>query len=94
MGLRDDFAKILISEQDLQARIVELGQAINAVYTDDDKPLLVCILKGAFMFLADLVRHLEMRHEVDFMEISTTFSRKLSSLPSERNLTERSSSSR
>jgi hypoxanthine phosphoribosyltransferase len=71
MGLRDDVEKILISEEDLQSRIVELGQAINATYTDDDRPLLVCVLKGAFMFLADLVRHLDMRHEVDFMEISS-----------------------
>ncbi|MCP4543994.1 MAG: hypoxanthine phosphoribosyltransferase [Chloroflexi bacterium] len=69
--MRDDVAKILISEQELQARIAELGQAINATYTDDDRPLLVCVLKGAFIFLADLVRHLEMRHEVDFMEISS-----------------------
>ncbi len=71
MGLRDDVAKILISEQELQARIAELGQELNATYDDDDKPLLVCVLKGAFMFLADLVRHLDMRHEVDFMEISS-----------------------
>jgi hypoxanthine phosphoribosyltransferase len=71
MGLRDDVAKTLISESELQARVAELGREINATYTDDDRPLLVCVLKGAFMFLADLVRHLEMRHEVDFMEISS-----------------------
>ena len=71
MGLRDDVAKVLIPEDVLQARVAELGQAINATYTDADRPLLVCVLKGAFMFLADLVRHLEMRHEVDFMEISS-----------------------
>jgi len=71
MGLRDDVAKILIPEQELQARVAELGRAINATYTDADRPLLVCVLKGAFMFLADLTRHLEMRHEVDFMEISS-----------------------
>jgi hypoxanthine phosphoribosyltransferase len=71
MGLRDDVAKVLISERELQARIAELGQEINATYTDTDRPLLICVLKGAFMFLADLVRHLEMRHEVDFMEISS-----------------------
>ena len=71
MGLRDDIAKILISERDLQARVAELGQAVNAMYTDKDRPLLVCVLKGAFMFLADLTRHLEMRHEVDFMEVSS-----------------------
>ena len=71
MGLRDDVEKALIPEELLQARVVELGQAINATYTDDDRPLLVCVLKGAFMFLADLMRHLEMRHEIDFMEISS-----------------------
>lgn len=71
MGLRDDIAKILIPERELQARVAELGQAINTAYTDEDRPLLVCVLKGAFVFLADLTRHLEVRHEVDFMEISS-----------------------
>ena len=69
--MRDDVAKILISEQEIQARVTELGQQINAAYGDADRLLLVCVLKGAFMFLADLVRHLEVRHEVDFMEISS-----------------------
>jgi hypoxanthine phosphoribosyltransferase len=71
MGMRDDIAKVLIPERELQARVGELGRAINATYTEADRPLLVCVLKGAFMFLADLTRHLEMRHEVDFMEISS-----------------------
>lgn len=71
MGLRDDIAKVLIPEQELQARVAELAQAINATYTDDDRPLLVCVLKGAFVFLADLTRRLEVRHEVDFMEVSS-----------------------
>jgi hypoxanthine phosphoribosyltransferase len=71
MGLRDDLAKILIPEEEIQARVAELGDAINETYTDEDRPLLICVLKGAFMFLADLTRHLKMRHEVDFMEISS-----------------------
>ena len=71
MELRDDVARILISEHKLQARVRELGQEINATYTDEDRLLLVCVLKGAFVFLAVLMRHLEMRHEVDFMEISS-----------------------
>jgi hypoxanthine phosphoribosyltransferase len=64
-------AKILITAPDLQARIAELSGEINLAYTDEDRPLLICILKGAFMFLADLTRHLEMRHEIDFMEVSS-----------------------
>jgi hypoxanthine phosphoribosyltransferase len=71
MGLREDIARILIPEQELQARVAELGHEINATYINDDRLLLVCVLKGAFMFLADLTRHLEIRHEVDFMEISS-----------------------
>ncbi|HHS97583.1 MAG TPA: hypoxanthine phosphoribosyltransferase [Chloroflexi bacterium] len=69
--MRDDVAKVLIPEDALQARIVELAGEINAAYTDEDRPLLVCVLKGAFMFLADLTRHLEIRHEIDFMETSS-----------------------
>ncbi len=71
MGLRDDVARVLIPEDELQARVADLGQAINETYTDEDCPLLVCVLKGAFVFLADLTRHLKVRHEVDFMEISS-----------------------
>ncbi len=79
MGLRDDVAKVLIPEDALQARVAELAREINATYTDADRPLLVCVLKGAFVFLADLTRHLEMRHEVDFMEISSYGARTTSS---------------
>ena len=71
MGLQDAVAKILIPESEVQGRVAELGREISAVYTDDDHLLLVCVLKGAFMFLADLVRHIEVRHAVDFMEISS-----------------------
>ena len=67
----DDIDHILVSEEALQARIAELGRALNENYTDEDLPILVCILKGAFMFLADLTRHLQFRHELDFMEISS-----------------------
>ncbi|MGD8967403.1 MAG: hypoxanthine phosphoribosyltransferase [Anaerolineae bacterium] len=67
----DDIDKILIPEDELQQRIAAVGQEINETFNDGDRPLLVCVLKGAFMFLADLTRHLEMRHEVDFMETSS-----------------------
>ena len=71
MSMYDDVEKVLISEEAIDARIKTLAAEMNAVYSDEALPLLVCILKGAFMFLADLVRHLEFRHEVDFMEISS-----------------------
>ncbi len=71
MSLFDDVEKVLISEMELKERIANLADEMNAIYSDDDLPVLICILKGAFMFLADLTRHLTFRHELDFMEISS-----------------------
>lgn len=71
MSLFDDIDKVLVSEAEIQQRIAELAEEMNATYTDEDLPILVCILKGAYIFLADLTRHLKFRHEVDFMEISS-----------------------
>lgn len=71
MGLRDDVDKILIPADEIQLRVAELGEALNGTYADDKPPLLVCVLKGAFVFLADLTRQMNVRHEVDFMETSS-----------------------
>jgi len=71
MSMLNDIEKVLISEEELQRRIGELAAELNALYTDEDLPILVCILKGAFVFLADLTRQLTFRHELDFMEISS-----------------------
>ena len=79
MGMQADVDKILISREALQARIEELGQELNEFYSDEDQPLFVCVLKGAFVFLADLTRELTMRHEIDFMETSSYGARTKSS---------------
>jgi hypoxanthine phosphoribosyltransferase len=71
MSLFDDVEKVLISEAEIKERVVTLAAEMNALYTDDDLPILICILKGAFLFLADFTRHLTFRHELDFMEISS-----------------------
>ena len=63
-------ADTLIDRATLQARIAELGAKITRDYADDP-PLLVCVLKGAFMFLSDLVRSIDLPIEVDFMAISS-----------------------
>jgi len=62
--------KVVISTEELQARIGELGAEITADYADRP-PLLVCILKGAFPFLADLVRAIDLPVEIDFMAVSS-----------------------
>ncbi len=71
MTMLDDIEKVLFTQEQIQARIRELAAELNARYTDADLPLLVCILKGAVLFLSDLVRHLEFRHEMDFMVVSS-----------------------
>ncbi len=62
--------RILISSEQLQRRIKELGNEINRDYRDS-VPVLVCILKGAYIFLSDLTRCLSVDHEVDFMAVSS-----------------------
>ena len=60
----------LIDEQTLQTRIKELGAQISADYRDQDL-LLLCILKGGVVFLADLMRHITISHEIDFLAVSS-----------------------
>jgi hypoxanthine phosphoribosyltransferase len=62
--------KVIITSDELHARITELGQQITADYADRP-PLLVCILKGAYPFLADLSRAIDLPLEVDFMAVSS-----------------------
>ena len=69
--LDEDVAEILIDEQRLQQRIRELAEEIERDYVDIDDLLLVAVLKGAFVFLADLSRALKRPHELDFMGISS-----------------------
>jgi len=63
--------EILINEEDLQTRIRQLGSEISADYADCGDLLLLCILKGGVMFLSDLVRNIDVPHEIDFMAASS-----------------------
>jgi len=74
MATRTDLERgvgeILIDESTLQSRIAELGEEISEFYVGRD-PLLVGVLKGAVFFMSDLMRHLTVPCEVDFMAISS-----------------------
>ncbi len=59
-----------MSEDELQSRINELGKQITADYADDP-PLLVGVLKGAYVFMADLARAIDLPVEFDFMAVSS-----------------------
>ena len=61
----------LISEKDIKKRITELGEDINDFYKDTKKLLVVGLLRGSFVFIADLARELKIPVEVDFMTASS-----------------------
>ncbi|MGI5821747.1 MAG: hypoxanthine phosphoribosyltransferase [Syntrophomonadaceae bacterium] len=62
--------KILLSEAEIRSRVEELARAINTDYSGEEL-LVVGILKGAFIFMADLVRELTIPIAVDFMDMSS-----------------------
>ncbi len=66
----DAIGEILISEEDLQRRVCELAAEISHDYEGKDL-LLIGVLKGAVFFLSDLMRHLEVECEVDFMAVAS-----------------------
>ena len=61
---------VLVSEEVLRATVADLGARITADYAGR-KPLLIGVLKGAFVFMADLVRAIPMPIEIDFMAVSS-----------------------
>ena len=67
---RDQIGEILVQSDDLRQRIRALANEINEDYAGKSL-LLVGVLKGAFFFLADLMRQLEIDCEVDFMAVSS-----------------------
>jgi hypoxanthine phosphoribosyltransferase len=62
---------ILIDAERLQTRITELGKQITADYRQDHDVFLVGILKGSVLFMADLMRRLDIPHTVDFMDVTS-----------------------
>lgn len=64
---------VLISEEDVKSRIVALGEEITAFYQakQTNKLIVVGLLRGSFMFMADLVRELKLPIEIEFMTTSS-----------------------
>lgn len=69
--LPSDLARVIIPASTIDKRVQELAAKIDKDYEDVDSLYIVGILKGAFIFLADLVRHLSIAHTVDFMALSS-----------------------
>lgn len=62
--------EILISKDDLQKRIAELGKQISQDY-HDKRILMICILRGGVMFLSDLIRHITIPVAIEFMAVAS-----------------------
>jgi hypoxanthine phosphoribosyltransferase len=69
--LEEHVDRILINREQLQARVAELAAEVSCDYASVDNLLLVCVLKGAVMFLSDLSRQLAVPHAIDFMAVSS-----------------------
>lgn len=67
-----DIKKILISEDQIKTRSAELGRQITEDYKDCEEPLLlVALLRGSVPFLAELMKHIDLDIQVDFMDVSS-----------------------
>ena len=68
--MQQDIERILISEEDLQARIKELGQQLAQEYADKN-PIFLGILKGVILFFGDMIRATPIRSQIDLMAVSS-----------------------
>lgn len=68
--MQNDIREILISEEEIQGKIKELGEVLSKEFADRN-PLVICVLKGAFIFMADLVKNITVPLEMDFMAVSS-----------------------
>jgi hypoxanthine phosphoribosyltransferase len=70
MTIHPDIEKVLIDEATIQQRVRDLAAQISEDYAQAGDVLLVGVLRGAFIFLADLSRYLDIPHAVDFIALS------------------------
>ncbi|HNT23668.1 MAG TPA: hypoxanthine phosphoribosyltransferase [Anaerolineales bacterium] len=70
-NLHPDLLRVLVSEEQIRSRIKELAAQISNDYNGAEKLFMIGILKGAFIFLADLCRELTVPNVVDFMAVSS-----------------------
>jgi hypoxanthine phosphoribosyltransferase len=69
-GDREAGVRVLISEEEIRAKIIEMGKAITRDYRGSELTL-VGVLKGSFLFMADLCRHIELPITCDFLGLSS-----------------------
>ena len=68
--MKNDIERVLFTEAELKARVAELGAQITADY-QGKKPIVISILRGSYIFMADLTRSIDLPITVDFMAVSS-----------------------
>ena len=68
--MEKDILKVLVTEEELQKRVEELGEALYEKF-EGKKPLFLGILKGGFIFMADLMRATQLKSDLEFMSVSS-----------------------
>ncbi|MFB9324345.1 hypoxanthine phosphoribosyltransferase [Paenibacillus aurantiacus] len=66
----NDIQEVLYDTDQIQQKVKELGETISAKF-EGRNPLVICVLKGAFIFMADLVKNITIPLEIDFMAVSS-----------------------
>ena len=70
MGVEKDIERVLISAEELEAHVAEIGAQISRDFEGKD-PIFIGVLKGCFIFMADLMRHVTINCSMDFMAVSS-----------------------
>ena len=70
MSMINDIERVLFSQQELQSKVTELGARITEDYAGKE-PIFVGVLKGCFVFMADLMRAVNLPCQIDFMAVSS-----------------------
>ena len=70
MSMNDDIRSVLISREEIEKTVARIGAEISRDYAGKE-PMMISVLKGAFIFMADLVRHVTVPCSVDFMSVSS-----------------------
>ncbi|AKF93616.1 hypoxanthine phosphoribosyltransferase [Brevibacillus laterosporus] len=68
--MNNDIKEIMLSKEEIDQKVKELGKILADEYRDKN-PLVICILKGAVVFMADLLREMDIKCEMDFMAVSS-----------------------
>jgi hypoxanthine phosphoribosyltransferase len=68
--MENGVGEVLITDEQIREKTAELGRQLSEDYRDKN-PLLICVLKGGLMFLADLMREMRIPVEIDFMAVSS-----------------------